>query len=223
MIEPMNHALLPNVSNATLPEKYEAAKVALSECNRIDECKDWGDKAQALASYAKQADDKEMERTAQRIRARAIRRCGELLKEIEKQQGANQNIRDGGDPKVLTRKDAAKDAGMSERQAKQSIRVANVPQEDFDKQVDSDKPPTIMSLAEQGMAKGIPIYEQLGMTKKAFQAGMYFRGRLADMAAQTTQYDPQDVVDGSKPDEREQIRQHIEIIDQYCDQLIAKL
>jgi hypothetical protein len=51
-----------------------------------------------------------------------------LLKEIEKANGANQNIGDGSDPKVLTRKDAAKDAGLSERQAKQSIRVANVPE-----------------------------------------------------------------------------------------------
>src|SRR5262245_18950015 len=47
--------------------------------------------------------------------ARAIDRCGALLKEIEPKQGANQNIRDGADPKV-TRKQAAKDAGMSEHQ-----------------------------------------------------------------------------------------------------------
>lgn len=215
----MNHALLPNKNEATLPAKYEAAKVALRECNRIDECKDWGDKAQALASYAKQADDKEMEKTAQRIRARAVRRCGELLKEIERATGKTKG--DGNGP--FSRKNAATEAGLSERQAKQSIRVANVPTKDFEEQLESDNPPTITNLAEQGMAKGIPRYEQLGMTKKAFQAGMYFRGHLADMVEQTKNFDPQDVVDGSTPEERKQIRQHIETIDAYLDQLIAKL
>ena len=219
----MNHALLPNKADASLPAKYEAAKVALRECNRIDECKNWGDKAQALASYAKQADDKEMEKTAQRIRARAVRRCGELLKEIEKAQGGVRRNQEGGVSPMVSRTKAAKDAGLSPDQAKQSIRVANVSEEDFEAQLESDNPPTITNLAEQGMAKGVPRYEQLGMTKKAFQAGMYFRGHLADMAEQTANFDPQDVVDGSTPKERKQIRQHIETIDQYLDQLIAKL
>ena len=40
-----------------------------------------------------------------------IRRCGELLKQVEPKQGANQNIRDGADMKVLTRTQAAKGAG----------------------------------------------------------------------------------------------------------------
>lgn len=215
----MNHALLPSKNGASLPAKYQAAKVALRECNRIDECKDWGDKAQALASYAKQADDKEMEKTAQRIRARAVRRCGELLKEIEKAK----NQHDAASRDAPTRTKAATQAGLSKDQAMQSIRVANIPEEDFEMQLESDTPPTITNLAEQGMAKGVPRYEQLGMTKKAFQAGMYFRGHLADMAEQTTNFDPQDVVDGSTPKEREQIRRHIETIDQYLDQLIAKL
>ena len=133
----MNHAILPSRQGASLPAKYEAAKLALKECNQIDECKDWGDKAQALASYAKQADDKEMEKTAQRIRARAVRRCGELLKEIEKAQGANQNIKGGASPNVQTRKQAASDAGLSPDQARQSIRVANVPEESFEEQLES--------------------------------------------------------------------------------------
>lgn len=49
-------------------------------------------------------------------RARAVRRAGELLKQVEPAHGANQNISDAGDTKVLTRKQAAADAGMSKHQ-----------------------------------------------------------------------------------------------------------
>src|SRR3990167_11344690 len=73
---------LPSVHNAKLPKMYEGAKEALAECSRIDECADWANKAEALASYAKQAGDESLRKTADRIQARAIRRCGELLKEI---------------------------------------------------------------------------------------------------------------------------------------------
>lgn len=53
-----------------------------------------------------------MQRAFNGNQASAIRRCGILLREIEKAHGANQNIRDGNDPKV-TRKQAAQDAGLS--------------------------------------------------------------------------------------------------------------
>tara|TARA_R100001460_G_scaffold4898_1_gene13802 strand:+ start:296 stop:955 length:660 start_codon:yes stop_codon:yes gene_type:complete len=219
----MNHAILPSRQGASLPAKYEAAKIALKECNKIDECKDWGDKAQALASYAKQADDKEMEKTAQRIRARAVRRCGELLKEIEKAEGKHwKSKREDAHPPI-SRKKAASDAGLSPYQAKQSVRVANVSKKSFEDQIEGDSPPTISNLAEQGTKKAVPRYEQLGMTKKAWQAGMHFRGHLSDMARHAENFDPQEVVDGSTPKERAQMRQNIKIIDHYLDQLIAKI
>jgi hypothetical protein len=69
-----------NISSAPLPVAYENAKMAIYQCNELDECKDWSDKAQALASYARQSADEELEKMSKRIRARAIRRCGELLK-----------------------------------------------------------------------------------------------------------------------------------------------
>lgn len=193
----MNHSLLPKAANANLPATYEAAKLALSESSRIDECKDWSDKMQALASYARQSEDKEMETHAMRIRARAIRRCGELLKEIEKQQGGDrksQEIKEGvAAPFDSPRQAAAKNAGLSKDQAKTAIRVANVPSEIFEKQIESTKPPTITKLAEQGKtpAKSIPIYEKLGMTKEAFQAGMYFRGDVSTFIKAIRAYNPE--------------------------------
>lgn len=48
---------------------------------------------------------------ADRIKARAIRRRGQLLKQIEPAQGANQNIHDGDDRKV-TQTSAATEAAL---------------------------------------------------------------------------------------------------------------
>jgi hypothetical protein len=91
--------------------------------------------AAAVASYARQADDDALERHAMRIRARAIRRAGEILKQIEPAPNHHGNSSgDGTGP--TSRKDAASSAGMSSHQAKTAIRVANVPASDFDKAVE---------------------------------------------------------------------------------------
>lgn len=96
---------VPAIAGARLPDTYVRAKDALAACSRIDECKDWADKAEALASYAKQAKDDVMQHTAVRIQARAIRRCGELLKKFQNQQAG------------LRRGDAPPTGGMTQRKA----------------------------------------------------------------------------------------------------------
>ena len=94
------------VARAPLPDNYEAAvdalracakhdaskkggrppffADALRACAKHDECQAW-DPKEALASYARQAAEADaIRRMAVRIQVRAIRRCGELLKEIER-------------------------------------------------------------------------------------------------------------------------------------------
>jgi hypothetical protein len=80
-------AELPNIADARLPATYESAKQALAECSRIDECQNWADKGAALASYARQARDDTLFSFATRIKARALDRCGELLRQIPASSG----------------------------------------------------------------------------------------------------------------------------------------
>lgn len=90
---------------------------------------------------------------ATRIRGCAIRRCGELLTQVEPATGKNnQHAQVKGVPSqpFHSRETAAPPAGLSAHQAKQVIRVANVPMEDFERQSESDRPPTVTKLAEQG-------------------------------------------------------------------------
>lgn len=61
-------------------------------------------------------------------RARATRRAGELLKTFQAANQHEASARDGGGPS--TQRQAAEAAGMSERQEKTAVRVANVPEAD---------------------------------------------------------------------------------------------
>jgi hypothetical protein len=151
--------------SARLPVVYEKAKRALAACGRIDECKDWADRAAALASYARQAKDDTLFNHARRIQARATRRQGELLKEI-KAPGKRTDKPTAATVHRLSQKEAGAAAGLSERQIKTSVNVANVPNEEFEKQVEDRKPPSVSEMAEQGKTN-----KQIRAERKAELAG----------------------------------------------------
>ncbi len=142
---------LPNFDRAKLPSAYQHAQAALERCVKVDECKEWADKALALASYAKQANRDDLGKMAIRIRARAIRRCGELLKALEPAKNQHHARAQAANGRG-TRRDAARRAGLSARQAKQATRVARVPARVFEEQVESARPPSVDRLARQGTA-----------------------------------------------------------------------
>ena len=127
----------------------QGAKTALAQCEKLDECKEWGDRMAALASYAKQADDDSLLKMAQRIKARAIRRTGELLKQIESAQGQRTDKLKGDASPKFTRTQAAERVGLSPDQQKQAIRVSNIPAAEFEKVVESENPATVTELAER--------------------------------------------------------------------------
>lgn len=159
-----------NGASARLPQSYESAKLALANCVRLDECQDWADKAEAIASYAKQADDPELMKMAIRIRDRAIRRMGELLKQIEPEPGTRSDL-----GQASTRGAVAAEVGLSPHQVKQAIRVANVPEEDFAEQVESDHPPTITALAEQGKRSAPrPVIDLKGRDPNEFNRALHY-------------------------------------------------
>jgi hypothetical protein len=61
-------------------------------------------------------------------RARAVQRCGELLKQIDArpQNAAKQS---GATPTLISRREAAEQAGLSKDQQVTAVRVASVPKE----------------------------------------------------------------------------------------------
>lgn len=213
-----------NAANARLPQTYENAKTALANCAQLDECQDWADKAAALASYAKQANDDEMMKMATRIRDRAIRRAGELLKQIEPNKGGRPSETGRDAPTSLTRKQAAEDAGMSKDQMVQAIRVANVPQPDFDAQVESVNPPTVTALAEQGKKPAPkPVIDLKGRDPAEFNRSMHFVGAFESYQRDVEKIDVDQILPGLTDSERDRVRKAIAAIDAFHDRIITRI
>lgn len=196
-----------DVSGAPLPAVYAAAKSALAECVKLDECKSWADKAAALASYARQQRDKSLVNLAMRVQVRATRRIGELLAEFDGRGRPAEN-KDGTVPN-LSQEDAADRAGLSERQRKTAGRVAKVPTAQFEALVEGDEPPTVGELAELGKASREP--------PPGYARATYALGRLRDFAKFCGEHDAAFVAGGVRSWEVADARAHMAAIEAWFD------
>jgi hypothetical protein len=156
------HLALRDIDHARLPAAYRDAVVALQECARIDECWDWQSKAEALASYARQAKDQQLLTMAARIRLRAIRRCGELLNAIKAATPGRKlksvsvpapNSSSEPEARSEGRFRAAAAAGLSRGQAVTALRAAHIPTSEFERAVESDRPPSLTILTRPERAR----------------------------------------------------------------------
>lgn len=216
-------APLPSVENARLPQTYANAKTALYNCVSIDECQSWADKAAALASYAKQAGDDSLMKMATRIRDRAIRRSGELLKQIEPAKNQHDaSARVGSGPS--SRSAAGADAGMSPRQVKTAMRVANVPADQFEKLVESDNPPTVTKLAEMGkQSQPKPVIDLHGRDPREFNRSMHFIALIKDYAKEIGAADLDLILPGLNEPEAKAVRTAVAAIDAVHDRIVTRI
>jgi AbiEi antitoxin C-terminal domain len=223
------------VSDARLPEIYERAKTALVQCSRIDECQEWANKAEALASYARQADDDSLRKLADRIQARAVRRCGELLKQFDGRGG--DRSKNGGAPIFApSRREAATQAGISKDQQVTAVRVASVPADQFEQAVESDTPPTVTALAKAGtqarMTSAVvaatpqpppPPHAAPVTAPAGFKQATHLIGVVRDFAAFCEKNDPAVVADGLMRSEISEVRNFVGVIDGWLDRLVVNL
>ena len=221
---------LHSISSARLPQTYETAKNALAECSRIDECQAWADKAEAMASYAKQAKDESLRKMADRIQARAIRRCGELLKQIEPAKGGqpfkSNSTREGNLP---SRNQAAADAGLSTWQRKTALRVASVPEPQFIAAVESENPPTVSKLAEIGTQKREPppaprpLVDLKGIPPEHYARATEAQGTLRRFTEFCEKHDPLVIAKAYHPHEIAALRRYVASIDSWLDRFVTNL
>jgi hypothetical protein len=132
------------VNTAQLPQLYERAKNALAACEKLDECAEWADQAAAIATYARQADDVELENYARRIRARAVRRCGELLRSFD----ARGRGKSEGPLVFKSRTAVAQEARLTEYKRRTAVNIAEIPTDEFEAAIESKRPPGTTLLAQ---------------------------------------------------------------------------
>jgi hypothetical protein len=211
----------PNIASAKLPATYERAKEALATCQRIDECKDWADKAAALASYAKQADDDSLQKCALRIQSRAIRRCGELLETFRSPGARTDREPRGGAPMRLTQRQAAAEAGMSKDQEVQAVRVAKLPEDVFEASVENDDPPTVTKLAEMGTShQPEPPTEPVAIYT---QESTYVLGMIRELATFCEAHDATAVAHAVFPQEVKKMRERVATVDAWLASFLGEL
>lgn len=209
-----------SIANARLPQTYEAAKNALANCASIDECCDWANKAEALASYAKQADDETLFKYARRIQTRAVNRAGELLKQYD---GSGRNQHSRGAPTKLSQREVARAAGMSKDQQVTAVRLANVPPAKFDELVESDDPPTVTKLAEMGKQSRPAASPPPQPTPDGFKQATHLLGSVKRFAEFCEGNDPSLVANGVLPAEAAQVRRLVSVIDGWLDRFVVNL
>lgn len=122
-----------------VPVRYDAMIHAIAECHRVDELKDLRDKAVALEIYAREAKNSDAERKAADIRLRAERRCGELLRDLNRTppQKANPSGTRKDDPSPVAGSGSEyggtlQRTGISSQDASRYQALASIPQREFD-------------------------------------------------------------------------------------------
>jgi hypothetical protein len=120
------------------------------------------------------ADDDSLRILADRIQARAVRRMGELLKQFD---GRGDHMKKDGTVLSLTQKQTADEAGVSERQRKTAVAIANVPAEKFESAIEAPKPATVTQLAEMGKQVRTVPPERCGARFQTFRFATSPRSR----------------------------------------------
>lgn len=239
-----NLPVLAETARANFPAMYEAARRAIELCNSTDEVKGWADKHAALAAYARMRDDRDLHNYALRIQLRAERRYGQLHKQLfpnrskenlvqnrpaagdARQEGDHlsentaknrgSSRQEGSRPSVTGTQAAARD-GVTEHQLKTSLRIAAVPEEDFNRQVESPNPPTKTQLAEQGRMRRVPELDP---------AAERFKAACAALHQFTTFCDSHDASETARTfgaDDVEMARRCVSTLDHWLDAFVTNL
>jgi hypothetical protein len=202
------------IARAKLPQIYERAKAALAECAKVDECKKWADQASALGSYARQAQDKTLENFAIRIKVRAIRRAGELLRQLDARHG--QNLPNAKTPQggSFSRTEAARQAGMSKNRSAEATAIAAIPEDEFEAAIKSDHPPGVRKIIE-ALKKSA--------SRPGFKEATSALGRLHEFSAFCHETDPVLTASGVEDHELEKARTWVTTVDAWLDQFVVHL
>ena len=133
--------------------------------SQVDEVKDIRDKAIAMEAYARQSRNTEAERRACEIRLRAERKCGELLKELERSKGGRPSI--NSLQSEVSFKNTREKAGISDTQAHRWQKLADIPEEQFEATFARPEKPSTNGIIAAAKPQSQAEIEQRAMDQRA--------------------------------------------------------
>lgn len=198
-----------------LPINYQAAKRALIECEHVDECRDWANRAEAMATYAHLARDEQMELIARRVRLRAIARAGELLLSIPNNyRGLHLTSNQGSKPNPQSRAGVGRAAGMRPQDVTQALAIARVPLDVRELLIESTDPPPPSRLATHpGRIRPRPVRLDRFTPGPAYREMFIHAGGLCAFVSFLKRHPPADYLRELAPDETERARRYLDRIE----------
>jgi hypothetical protein len=125
-----------------VPIEYEEAIRSLQACVTLDEAKYWGDKADALAAWAKIYHSGDALRKAKQLKLHAFRRMGELASELRPQ--AKVSVSTGGQRFTNGPNSLLKEIGLTPNEASAATFISRLPKKAFEQEIDKERPRTPM-------------------------------------------------------------------------------
>ena len=110
-------------------------------------CEIPADAALAIEVYAKQAQNVELERQACEIRLRAQRKCGELLRDRDKAKRGPSTETGQGSQRARSDAQPLAELGISHDQSSRWQKLAAVPPDLFEQQLQAERPTTTAIIA----------------------------------------------------------------------------
>jgi N6-adenosine-specific RNA methylase IME4 len=127
---------ISGTDSGTKLTRYEAACRALAEARSVDEAKDIRNKAVAMAAYARQAKNRNLEADAVEIRMRATRRLDELRRAQKKMVGLAKGGGGRHGRKRVVEKPTLSSQGIDKNLAQQARVLGALSDSDFERVVD---------------------------------------------------------------------------------------
>lgn len=134
-----------------MPLVYEEACKALANVSTVLDAKYFADKADALAAWAKIYRSDEADLQSRRLKLHAFRKMGEIAEQIR----PTSNTAKGGH-RAKGALSLLKENGLSHQKAANALSISRVDAKQFDKMIDSKRPPGIISAMRYGLGRGIP-------------------------------------------------------------------
>lgn len=174
--------------------KYESARFALQQAAEIDEVKNIRDKAQAMAAYARQANDTKLVEWATEIKVRAERKAGQMLADMPKNPGNLKNSSWSHD--ATTTK--LSDLGINKTQSSRWQKLAAVPEDQFEqavaaaKEVAGEVTTAAMLRIEKENRKTIKSEQSDIKEEIKGQSQNYIKNNKVNIENDTEKYDPKE-------------------------------